>query len=304
MKIIVINPKTDFNQNQISVLESQGQLIWIEDGKYKDNPIFNNPDEKIIALGPEVVNWKFSNEFINKIINLKAICVPTTSFSWVDGNFLRQKGTPLINVPKYSTESVAEYAISMMFNVVKKLPLIIKNNWKLDYDQHQGWEIKGKTIGIIGLGAIGTRIAQISKQIGMNVIYWSKNSRDDQFEYQELNELLKNSDFIFPTLAKNEKTKNILSQEKIDLIRKGSSIISITGTDLFDFNYALTKIKDGSLAGLTVESETKTINDFEGNVWVTPPIAWFTKEAVEEDMRVWVENILSVIKNQPQNVVN
>jgi phosphoglycerate dehydrogenase-like enzyme len=304
MKIIIINPKTDFNQNQISILESQGDVIWIENGKYQKNSIFNDPDEKLIVLGPEVVDWQFPNEFINKITNLKAICISTTGFSWIDGKYLREKGINLLNVPKYSTESVAEYAIYMMLNVAKKLPLIIKNNWKLDYDKHQGWEVKGKTMGIIGLGYIGKRIAEIGQQIGMNVIYWSKNSKDNRFKYQEFDELLKNSDFIFPTLAKNNETKNIINPEKINLIKNGSFLISITGTDLFDFEYALSKIKDNSLAGLALESEEKKLIDFEGNILITPPIAWFTKEAFEEDIRIWVENIISVTKNQPQNVTN
>lgn len=304
MKIIVINPKSDFSESQISTFESAGQVTWIESKDYQSNPIFNSSDDKVIAVGPELVNWEFPNKFIDKITNLKAICLPTTDFSWVDGAYLREKGIILTNVAKYSTESVAEYAISMMFNVAKKLPLIVKNNWKLDYDKHQGWEVKGKTMGIVGLGAIGTRIAEIGKSIGMNVVYWSKNARNENFEFKELDDLLQSSDYIFPTLAKNSETKNIINQEKINIIKKGASIISITGDKLFDFDFALSKIMDGSLGGIAIELEDKNINDFEGNVWVTPPIAWFTKEASSEDTRIWVENVLAVANGQAQNVVN
>jgi len=304
MKIIVINPKSDFSDNQILTLESVGQITWIEGNDYQSNPIFVSSDDKIVVVGPELVNWEFPNEFIDKIANLKAICLPTTDYSWVDGAYLREKGILLTNVAKYSTESVAEYAISMMFNVVKKLPLIVKNNWKLDYDKHQGWEVKGKTMGIVGLGAIGTRIAEIGKSIGMNVVYWSKNTRNENFEFKELDDLLQSSDYIFPTLAKNSETKNIINQERINLIKKGASIISITGDKLFDLDFALSKIKDGGLSGIAIESEEKTINDFEGNVWVTPPIAWFTQEASSEDTRIWVENVLAVANGRAQNVVN
>lgn len=304
MKIIVINPKSDFNDSQISTLVSVGQVTWIEGSDYQSNPIFTSSDDKIVVVGPELVNWEFPNEFIDKITNLKAICLPTTDFSWVDGAYLREKGILLTNVAKYSTESVAEYAISMMFNVAKKLPLIVKDNWKLDYDKHQGWEVKGKTMGIVGLGAIGTRIAEIGKSIGMNVVYWSKNTRNKNFEFKELDDLLQSSDYIFPTLAKNSETKNIINQEKINLIKKGASIISITSDKLFDLDFALSKIKDGGLDGIAIESEEKTINDFEGNVWVTPPIAWFTKEASSEDTRILVENVLAVANGRAQNVVN
>lgn len=181
--------------------------------------------------------------------------------------------------------------------------MLIKNDWKLDYNKHQGWEVKGKNMGIIGLGSIGSRIAEIGKQIGMNVFYWSKNSRNNKFEYKELDELLKTSDFIFPALAKNIETQKILSKEKIDLIKANAFIVSITGQDLFDFDYVIEKIKEKKLAGLAMESEEKNMNDYQGNVYITPPIAWFTKEACEEDIRIWVENIVSCVKNKPQNII-
>lgn len=309
MKIIFINSQKDFKTEQISSLEESGKLVFLETDDYLHSPELYDQKEKIIAIGPEITKWQFPNELIDKIPNLKAICVPTTSFSWIDGKYLRDKGIDLINVPKYSTESVAEYAVCLMFNLVKKLPLIIKNNWQLDYGQHQGWEIKGKTMGIIGLGSIGKRIAEMGLSLGMNVIYWSKNSRDDHFEYRELDEVLKNSDFIFPTLVKNEETKNILNKEKLDLMKNSAFIVSITGDELFDLKHASELVKNNRLSGIALESDKYITNNlekanFEGNILITPPIAWFTKEAFDEDMRIWIENVLSVIKGTPQNIVN
>ncbi len=305
--IIMLSPKSNFSQEQITSIESQAETVWIETNDYTDNPVFQNSKEKIIAVWPETTDWKFPNEFIEKITNLKAICLATTSFAWVDGNFLNSKNIFLSNVPKYATESVAEYAISLMFNVARKLPLLMKNNWKIDYDNHQGWEIKGKTMGIIGLGSIGSRIAELGKQMGMNVIYWSKNSRNSNYEYQELDDVLKNSDFIFPTLARNEETMNLLPNNKLDLISKDAFIISIltkAGEGMIDLKYIQNRIKENTLAGLSFESDEQTINDFEGNIWVTPPVAWFTKEAFKENMRIWVENIISTANNNPINKVN
>jgi lactate dehydrogenase-like 2-hydroxyacid dehydrogenase len=309
VKIIFINPKTDFTKQQIRLLSDLGEVIFINSLNELSDQLISDQTEKIIAVGPDSVDWKFPNETIDKVINLKAVCVPTTSFSWVDGKFLRNKGIDLINVPKYSTESVAEYAICLMLNLVKKIPLVIKNNWKIDYTRHQGWEIKGKTVGIIGLGSIGKRIAELTKFIGMNVIYWSKNSRDDRFEYKDFDDVLKTADFIFPTLAKNDETKTIINKDKLDLIKPESFIVSITGDDLFDLNYASEMVKNNKLSGLAFESDKYSINNldqnnFEGNILVTPPIAWFTKEAFMEDMRIWVENIGSKVKGNPVNIVN
>lgn len=310
MQIIVINPKKDFTSEEISKLKKNGSVTFIENKKdYTKNPIFFTNDEKIIAVGPETTGWVFPVKFIQKIPNLKAVCIPTTSFSWVDGAYLRKKGITLSNVPKYSTESVAEYGINLMLNLVKKLPLIIDNNWKLDYSKHQGCEVKGKTMGIVGLGAIGTRIAELGKNMGMKVIYWSRKTRDKRFVYKDLNDLLKSSDFIFPTLARNKDTNKILNKKMLDLMKDGAYIVSVTGDDLFDRDYAVKLIQKGKLEGLAFESDKYTINglkktDFKGNIWVTPPIAWFTKEAFKEDMRIWVENITSAAKNKPINIVN
>lgn len=302
--IIMLSTKNDFSQEQITNIESQGEVVWIESSDYINNPVFQNSKEKIIAIAPEIISWKLSNEFIDKVTNLKAICPTTSSFSWLDGKFLRSKGINLINNPHTTTEAVAEYAISLMLNVAKKLPLIVKNNWELDYDQHQGCEIKGKTMGIIGLGFIGFRIAELGKQMGMNVIYWSKNSRNENYEYQELDSLLKNSDFIFPALARNEETKSILSNNKLDLISQNSFIISIADENLFNFEYIYQKIKNKEISGLAMESEKRKMTDYEGNIYITPPIAWFTQESSKNVIKQWVENISSQINNTPKNIVN
>jgi glycerate dehydrogenase len=304
MNVYIVSEKSKFTAEQIVKLELVGKVFFVDTSSFTAKSIPQDSEEKILMLSPGCVNWNLSNEIVDEISNLKAICVPSTSFSWIDGVHLKEKGISLINVPKYSTESVAEYAISLMLNVAKKLPLILKSNWKIDYNLHKGWEVKGKTMGIIGLGTIGKRIAELGQNMGMNLIYWSKNSRDDRFEYQELDEVMKHSDFIFPALAKNSETSGLVSKEKINLMKQDSFIVSITGIDVFDFEHALSKVKEGILAGIALESEEKKLNDFEGNVWVTPPIAWYTKEAVAEDYRIWVENVTMFAKGQPQNVVN
>ena len=237
-------------------------------------------------------------------MNLKAVCLPTTSYSWVDGVHLKTKGISLTNVPHYSTESVAEYAVWMMIALAKKIPLILKNNWKLDYSTHLGSEVKGKTVGIVGLGSIGRRIGEMVKALGMNVLYWSRSARDDQFQYAELDEVLEKSDFIFPTLAKSEGTKNLLDAKRISEIKNGAHVVSITGDELFDLPAVLDAIKTDKLGGVAFESEKEEMGNYTGNVLVTPPIAWYTKEALNEDMRIWVDSIISCIQNKPINVVN
>ena len=304
MKIIVINTKSDFSLEQQDILNSIGHVHFIESNPNYSDTIFIDEEDKIIALGPEVVDWKISIDVLSSIPNLIAVCLPTTNFAWVDGNVLKRKGVVLTNVPKYSTESVAEYAVWMMLGLARKIPILAKEKWKLDYSRHIGIDLRGKTMGVVGLGSIGTRIGEMGQAMGMKVAYWSRTARDERFQNLDLETLLGTADFVFPTLARNVDTANLLNADKLKLLKKESYIVSITGDELFDLEYTLKQVESGNLAGVAFESSGKTLDEYMGNVLATPPIAWFTKEAAAEDIRIWLETIQACAKGQPINVVN
>lgn len=121
----------------------------------------------------------------------------------------------------------------------------------------------------------------------------------------------KMTDEEFWLWALNEWDLKMSFEEVVNLLVKGYEInkpviefISVTGEDVFDLKFAAKQVLKGKLAGIALEIEKETVNDFEGNIWVTPPIAWFTKEAFKEDMRIWVETLKSVVKGKTINVVN
>ncbi len=308
MKIIIINPKSEFTPEQISRMEGKGIVVFLQTKEEVQNYINNESgsdfEEKVVLLGPEVIDWKLENKTIDKINNLKGIFLPTTSHSWIDGEYLRSKNIVLTNVPKYSTEAVAEYSISMMLNLSKKLPLVIKNGWEFNFEEYIGRNVKDKTMGIIGLGAIGTRIAELGLGMGMNVIYWSRKSRNNRFKYMELDDVFKNSDYLFPALVRNVETEKIITKDRIDMLKRSSFIIDITHENLFDFEYTAEKVKKGELSGVAFESDTKKIGDYKGNVYITPPIAWLTKESLDADMEIWTETACAFLKGNPINIVN
>lgn len=305
MKIFIADKHSSFTKEQVSLLKTKGDLTFIETPEdWKQNKEIYSQDEKVIALGPDVSEWKFPNELVDKIPNLKGVCLPTTGFGWIDGEHLRGKNIVLSNVPKYSTEAVAEHCILLMLALAKNLVMMINNDWTLDYNNHLGREIKGKRMGIIGLGAIGTRVAELGKGIGMEVCYWSRSSKDERFQYLELEELLKTSDYIFLTIAHNDETLKFLNRERLDLVKEDSYIVNITGNELWDFEYAIKKVQDKFLGGIGMDGEKDSIKDYGCNILVTPSMAWYTKEALAEDTRIWVDNIISVTDENPINVVN
>ena len=137
MEIYVIGSKKDFNEQQIKRLEKLGKLLFIEEvkDKYKEEYV-NSKEEKILVIDPDMIGWEFPNDLIDKIPNLKAISLMSTSYSYVDIDYCNKNGIVVTNVPKYSTDSVAEYACFLMMALARKLPIQMKNEFRLMFNDH------------------------------------------------------------------------------------------------------------------------------------------------------------------------
>lgn len=134
MELYIIGEKKDFTEEHIKRLKKVGSLNFIEEKHDMYNAEYVKSNEpKIIAIDPDFVDWNFSNDLIGKIPNLKAICLMSTSYSYVDIEFCKQNNIIVTNVPKYSTDSVAEYACFLMMSIARKIPLQIKNNLKEEF---------------------------------------------------------------------------------------------------------------------------------------------------------------------------
>lgn len=302
MEVYIISKKEDFSTEQIERLEKIGQVTFLDQVGADLNlaPFMNSQEDKIIAINPDYTEWKFPNEIIEKIPNLKGIVLQTTGYSYIDVDFCKEKGIIVTNIPKYSTDAVAEYAMFLMLAVARKLPLQIKNEWKESFTKNMlQKQVVGKKVGILGLGTIGTRLAELLKGIGMQVSYWSKNTRNKNFEYEELEDLFETCDFIFPTFAVNGQTKLIITDALINSMKKSASIISIVGTEVFNLNTLLNKVKANDIYGLAFESSNDDIANYEGNVMITSPYAWFTKESFKNLIEIWTTVMESFTTKSP-----
>ncbi len=306
MKIIVLSPNIDllFTKELKQKIKSVGDLVFIKEIKPLSEVVeLYDSEQKIIAIDPDFCDWNVPKEVIKKMKNVQAICLQTTSFSWIDTAEAKKQGIPVMNLRGFSTEAVAEWAFMMAINVARKLPLIIKNGWKQDFNKHQGIELKGKVAGIIGLGAIGTRIAEICQGFGMKTIYWSKNSRDNRFSLVELSKLMEKADFIFPTLAQNEETKGLITDQMLKSMKRSAVFVSIVHK-IYNHDLVLQLIKEGRIYGYAFETEKEKITDFEGNVWVGPALAWCTRESFQKNAKQWVEAIINASNGQYPTKIN
>ena len=191
----------------------------------------------------------------------------------------------------------------MMLSLARKLPIIVKYDFPLDLEAYKGIELKGKTVGIIGLGHIGKAIAERCLGLGMKVTYWSHVSRDERFEYVSLKQAFK-ADVVIPTMSENKDTKMLISRELLQSMKLTTMFVSVVHK-YYDHNLVLNMVKTGKLIGYGFESEkARDFKNYEGNIWSAPAYAWCTDTSMNNAMRLWVENMIDAAKEQYPNRVN
>jgi phosphoglycerate dehydrogenase-like enzyme len=269
--------------------------------------LYEGDAERLLCLNPDYVKWELTSEDYKNIPNLKAIFGAATSFSWIDSSYANKNNIPVCNIRGFSSEAVAEWAIMMTLNLARQTPRLIKEGFPLDFDKdymkYRGIELHGKTAGIVGLGNIGRAIAKRCAGLGMKVVYWSPNSRSDEYEYKELASLMSESDVIFPIVAVNDQTKGLLTKELLDSIKSSAIVIDMV-EELVDRDLLVDKVRTGALYGVGFEAKPGTFNDYEGNVWAAPAYGWVTDNSMYGTMEKWVENMINATKENFPNKIN
>jgi len=304
----IVSTEADIPSKELlTKLNSRGKVIIIRHkGKILEiKQLKSDKSEKILGLDPKVFGWDLDVKSFKYIPNVKAVCTSSTSFDWLNPKELGKMGIVVCNVPGFSSDSVAEYVLAMAIEVTRGLPSLIKNGWKNDF-KNLPILLKGKTVGIIGLGRNGKRIAELFQGIGMNVIYWSRKTKDKRFKYVELDDLFKISDLIIPMLEENPETKKIITHRRLNLIKKTAVLVGINRVRaVWDEGYILKKVGEGKIGGYALEGEgLKDPTEYKGNVWPVPPIAGYTKDAFDNLKKIWVENMLNAFKGKYSGRVN
>lgn len=306
MNIYITYERSFFTEKQIKKLSKYAKLIFLESYFDLDSAEYLKDDEeKIIMADPEWYHWNLRKDHISKIKNLKAICINTTAFDWIDGEYCNNNGIIVTHTPKYSTDSVAEYAIFLMMCLAKKLPIQIKTNYKMEYSHEMlNTEIRGKIVGIIGLGTIGTRIAELCSNLGMKVIYWSKNKKENSYQRVEVDEIFKKADYIIPTFATNDETRKLITDERIEMMNGNNLInIIINPVEIYNHNLLLKKAENNEIGYAFEIYDDKTLIEFKGNVMATAPYSFYTKESIDRLVELWCNNTIGILNNNLQNVV-
>lgn len=307
MKIYITYKKDRFTKEQIKNLQAVGETIFLEDFFDLDNaPYLKEDEEKILVVDPDWYNWDINANHLSKIKNLKGICLATTAFDWIDLEYCKENNILVTNVPKYSTDSVAEYAIFLMMALAKKFPMQLKKDYKMEYSKSMlTTEIRNKTLGILGLGTIGSKIAELGSSLGMNVIYWNRTKKDCNYKSVDLETIFTTADFIIPTFATNEETKKLISDDLINKMNNNALINVINNpTEIYNHELLIKRAEEGKVSyAFEIYDDGKKMYDYKGNIMATAPYAFYTKESIERLLDIWTKNAIAIANNSPQNII-
>ena len=295
--IVFITEKGLFNNKYIDSLKNLGNIFFYSKENYVSN-IISNKNKKIIIYDPDFGGWDFNEEILIKSVNIIAIFLGTTDKSYINLDLCNEKNIEVFNIPRYASDSVAEYLVMYMFACAKKIPLQIKNNNKQDFDdEFLQMQLQGKKVGIVGLGNIGKKIADICDGIGMKVCYWNRRRKQTNYEYMSLSKIFKTCDVIYICLQINDDTKKLITDSLLLSLKENSIFISCTGKQLFNYKIIEDKMNNSKLFGYAFEEPDIAINKYKGNVMVTSEYGWFTKDAALLRIEKWYKSIVTYLCN-------
>ena len=281
---------------------------------------------------------KVNKKILEKLENLKLIVTRSTGFDHIDLKECKRRNIIACNVPFYGENTVAEHTFALILSLTRKVPKAWEKTRKLDFSSEglRGTDLRGKTIGVIGVGSIGKHVIRIANGFEMDVIAFDpfkdkKLEKELNFKYTSLDSLLKNSDIITLHCPYNKNTHHLINKNNIKKIKKGALLINTARGSLIETDALVKALDSGILSGAgldVLEEECFVKEDKEvmskhfpkecdlkiiienhilakrDNVIVTPHNAFNSIEALQRILDTTIGNIKCFLKGKAVNKVN
>ncbi len=321
-------------KNHPGLRDAQIEFVFYDHALDKDH-IPSSVDFDAISI---FVDSLINKEVLGKFPNLKFIATRSTGYDHIDIEACKERSIAVSYVPSYGENTVAEHTFALILTLSRKIYDAyhrVREEGSFNLEGLQGFDLKGKTLGIIGTGNIGRNVVKIAKGFGMEVVAADVHpdeqfSREFGFSYCSLEELLKKSDIVTLHVPYMESTHHLINKNNIALMKQGAYLINTSRGPVVETEALVQALKEKRLggAGLDVLEEEGIVKDeltflLSGrteehnlraalaghilidfpNVIVTPHNAFNTIEAISRILDVTAENIVSFIKGEPINVV-
>lgn len=321
----------------LSVTDAEGKKaspIYIETNLNIDSAAKAEQSE-IVSI---FVNSSVDKSVIDALPNLKLLVTRSTGFDHIDIAYAQSKGITVCNIPGYGSRTVAEFTFALILGLSRKVFSAIeqikaKNSWNIS--DFEGFNLQGKTLGIIGTGRIGLNVAQIAKGFDMKIIAHDAFPNEQKaesygFSYASLEEVIAAADIVTLHVPATKDTHYLINSENILKFKKGALLINTARGDVIEPEAILIGLQEGLLAGvgldvldgeheLKEEAELMSANKLNleklkillddhilmshPKVLITPHIAFNTIEACSEIMNTTITNMQNFIEGNPQNII-
>lgn len=316
MKIVVLEPlgiSGEEIRNIAKPITDKGHELVVYDTKVTDRESLKERAKEAEVL--VLANMPLKGEIIASLNKLKMMSIAFTGVDHVDLKACKDKNVTVCNAAGYSTSSVAELTYGLIFSVLRNIvPLdkaVREGKTKDGFSQN---DLSGKTLGVIGTGAIGARVSEIALAFGCSVLAWSRSEKEELktkgVKYVSLDELLRKSDIVSIHTPLNESTKGLICKEKIALMKKNAVLINTARGPLVDNNALAEALKEGELGGAGIDvfdMEPPLPLDYPllsaPNTVLLPHIAFATKEAMIRRANITFKNIEKWLEGKPQNLI-
>ena len=316
MKIVILDGYTA-NPGDLSwkELEKMGSLTVYERTRPEET-VARAADADIVLTNKVII----SREVMVQLPCLKYIGVLATGYNVVDIQAAHERGIVVTNVPAYSTESVAQMVFAHLLNATNRTDHYATQNRKLRWTENPDFcywdfphmELAEKTFGIVGLGNIGQRVAEIALAFGMKVKAVTSKpavALTTGIGKADLEELLATSDVVSLHCPLTNRTRHMINPQTLQLMKPSAILINTGRGPLVDDQAVATALAEGRLsafcADVLTEEPPKADNPLlkQPNAFITPHIAWATNEARTRLLQVAISNVKAFLDGKPQNIV-
>lgn len=305
MKIYYLSSSSKIDSESKKKLEKLGDLILLSTRGIPEEEIINQiQDAEILLLSPSAIQ-KITNVFFESLYKLKHLALLSSGFDWVDISSATKHNITVSYCKGANAESVAEYTWAMLLGLVRGL-----------YQEGiniEGEELFGKTIGILGTGSIGEKVARIAKAFNMRTLGFNKSHKRPKYfdEIVDLEILLASSDFISINLPLTSETEGLIGENEISKMKSGAYLVNTAREEIVDTKAVLTGIESGKIYGygvdLNITNELlKSENPYlkYKNIISIPHRGYNTKEAKKRMLSMAVKNIKSFTEGKSINLIS
>jgi D-3-phosphoglycerate dehydrogenase len=311
LRIVVVD-HVYLDSTHVSRLKALGEVEIFPDPPNSDAELKRRVRNAEIVI----VGWShITEEIINSAPNLRMIAIWATTCHYADLKAANERGILVTHVPGYATDAVAEHAFGLLLASIRRLLPADKHvrEGKFDWRPFTGTELAGKTLGLVGTGAIGFRVGEIAKAfkmrlLGYDIVHNMEKARVIGLEFVDLPTLLHESDIVSIHLTLTQDTTGLIGKREIGMMKKGAVLVNTSQGKVIDESALAEALKSRHLsyAGLDVFAEEpidkeNSLLKLENTV-LSPHIGFQTAEAVKRCTDLCIENVRKFIEGHPENL--